>query len=373
MEMDACVGRFGGLASLGWFLFGGSDDSEGTDAQLEQSEFIVKNTFIDEEQPVSKNIRRASSAPPCLGSTSGSAIETATWPSSCEETSIASTPTAWPGTPDCDSEQEIQEAAETVPEGMFFGQYHQQHVAEGVNLADETSNQEGAWLPSFVYLPWSVSQGWGQRTPLNAMAKVFNPNDAAGEVRPCDQAKGFFPETSPSSKQRQKLPAMEKCANPKREGKAASRTTHIEPLEAMPLDVRNQFVSVANAGHTTLTGCAHVDRAVATEGPHGWTLAAHFKPRLLRHCRHVLGCAKDAMLQAAQRLENVRIIGSDGMRIEITPSGLGTSIVLASFDDDKAEICAAFNKDGKCCKSYCTKVHPKWQASIDITAKLTDS
>lgn len=165
---------------------------------------------------------------------------------------------------------------------------------------------------------------------------------------------------------------------PPHRGKLSSRAKAWTPLVpatpggARPVDGRFRYQCgfVADYVKVALTANACAVSAEAVEGPHGWAIKVHVRAKDLCHKEWLLLQAKEALLRAAERSDNVYVMGYRARPFVSTLPGFDAKLG-AMVDTDKA--CWDVFAQGYCGRgASCRWQHPEQTATLNVMVKLIE-
>jgi hypothetical protein len=192
------------------------------------------------------------------------------------------------------------------------------------------------------------------RTALNPKARLYQPIVSWMPVPVAVPVPVYYPQSSAWDGQAKKA------------YKSVDKMTSIDHRP----DNQCPFAYVVAAARSILKGFQHVEMVDVQEHEKGWYIAASFRNRYLRHCRHALGKARNAMVQAAAKCDRLLILGPQTASVEVTPNGLGFCVYMALVSEH-GSVCPDLRAGGTCeLGDACPHMHPTWQRSVEVTARL---
>jgi len=131
-----------------------------------------------------------------------------------------------------------------------------------------------------------------------------------------------------------------------------------------------QFEEVVDMAQEKLEASGAVVSTEVIEGPAGWTVTAHVRPeRLLEKREELLTLAKEALLQAADQLEGVYVLGYRTRPFTPLPNGFGAT--LASMSDPSRACWGTFSKGFCRNPETCRFQHPASRGAVNIALEAS--
>lgn len=131
-----------------------------------------------------------------------------------------------------------------------------------------------------------------------------------------------------------------------------------------------QFEEAVDMAKVKLEADSVVVSTEVIEGPAGWTITANVEPeQLLKKREELLTVAKEALLQAADQLEGVYVLGYRTRPFTPLPHGFGAT--LASMSDPSRACWGTFSKGFCRNPETCRFQHPESRGAVNIVLKAS--
>jgi hypothetical protein len=151
--------------------------------------------------------------------------------------------------------------------------------------------------------------------------------------------------------------------------KAWAPKFHAASVKHMPSDVQCKFAEIMAAAQASWMSCPCVQQVGCVQRDPGWLLEATCQQTDLPNAQLILTLAKQALLDAAEKSQNVYILGYKKSPFESKVAGLGFSVQLAIVEDETSA-CWDLLETGTCHRGCsCRWQHPTWQMPLTVLIK----